>query len=1050
MRLIPPRITPTWVVCALLLLPFVRAFAADVPAGETATRLLTGHSGEVFTLTYSPDGAWLASAGGDQTIRLWEPATGRELKVLRGHMGPVRALRFSPDSRILASGSADTTIRLWDLASGKESRSLNARFGTIHSLAFSPDARLLASGGSDGSIRLWDLAAGKEIKAMRRHFGIIFSVAFSPDGQTLATGGSDTHVHLWDVATGLIRQTLSAHSGAIQGVAFSPDGSLVASGSSDGTVRLWDVATGQERSLFSGHTGEVQTVAFNADGRTLASAGTDSTVRIWDVATGQERASLTGHKGPVWSLAFSPDGTVIASGGRDRIVRVQPPASPVLSASLAEKIKRHGNEIGQAPSPPPLPAAELSIQPLEAKAGATVTLQLKVRNTGKGPLYRFQAKTKSADQALDGHVFYVGKVEGGKSAEDTVTVTIPQDRTDGQLPLRIEFEEYNGFVPDPIKAVIALKGIPRPRFAFTYQIVDDGSGNSVGNGDGRIQKGEAVDLLLTVKNVGSVPAQHTTAELTTSLASGFRIRDGEVQFGVVKQDETKTARINLHVSKAVTQKELPLKLFIRERGQNVMLEEGISLALDHRPPPDITVTNKLVSVAQASVKIHSGAGTDTSVIASAAKDQSLAVTGELGEWYRVQLSPAEAPKPGDTPKPGDIGWVAKRQVMELDVQAKAEMPIRAIESAPVVKLFQKAPPVIAVASPADGQQTNTDRLHLIGAAASDKGIARVEIWVNGLLAGQREGSRGIAVKPSEESVPSNLEFGERIILKEGRNEIVVTAVDRDNQSSTRKLTVTRVTDKGKIWAVVIGISQYKSVRALQYADKDASAFHDYLLTYVGIPKEQMTLLTNEQATLSALKRTLGTDLKRKAGEKDTVIIYYAGHGAPESEASATDDDGLEKYIVPYDADPNDLYTTGLPMREVETIFQRLSPERVIFITDSCYSGATAGRTFQTASRRAVVSEAFLSRLSKGKGRVVLTASRASEVSEERDNLGHGVFTYYLLEGLKGKADQDGDGIVTVDEVYAYVSKAVPEATGQNQHPVKKGEVEGQLVLGRTR
>ena len=136
------------------------------------------------------------------------------------------------------------------------------------------------------------------------------------------------------------------------------------------------------------------------------------------------------------------------------------------------------------------------------------------------------------------------------------------------------------------------------------------------------------------------------------------------------------------------------------------------------------------------------------------------------------------------------------------------------------------------------------------------------------------------------------------------------------------------------------------------------------------------------------------------------------------------------------------------MREVETIFQRLSAERVIFITDSCYSGATAGRTFSTASRRAVVSDNFLNRLAKGKGRVVLTASRAGEVSEERDNLQHGVFTYYLLQGLKGAADYDADGIVTVDEVYSYVSTHVPQVTGQNQHPVKKGEVEGQLILGR--
>ena len=107
-------------------------------------------------------------------------------------------------------------------------------------------------------------------------------------------------------------------------------------------------------------------------------------------------------------------------------------------------------------------------------------------------------------------------------------------------------------------------------------------------------------------------------------------------------------------------------------------------------------------------------------------------------------------------------------------------------------------------------------------------------------------------------------------------------------------------------------------------------------------------------------------------------------------------------------------------------------------TDSCYSGATAGRTFATASRRAVVSDAFLARLSKGKGRVVLTASRASEVSEERRSPRPRLFTYYLLEGLRGKADLDADGIITVDEIYIYVSKKVPEVTGQNQNPGEAG------------
>jgi uncharacterized protein YgiM (DUF1202 family) len=588
-----------------------------------------------------------------------------------------------------------------------------------------------------------------------------------------------------------------------------------------------------------------------------------------------------------------------------------------------------------------------------------------------------------------------------------------------------------------LRAALSLTGQPRPRFAYTHQLLDDGSGQSVGNGDGRIQTGEAIDVLITIKNVGAVLAQHTTIDLTLPASRDFRLSQTTLDFGPLKPEETKSARVNLFVARETKAEELPLRLFIRERGMNVTLDETLTLAIDHRPSPQVVATNKLVAVNEASAKIHSGAGPETSVIASAAKDQALAITGELGDWWRVQMSPKET------------GWIAKRDTRDTTETAKGEMPIPSLASAPMVKLFQNAPPVIALASPTDGTEITAEKILLAGAAASERGIARVEIRVNGQLLPQRD-TRGIAVRPDSPGSQPNLEFSERVALKEGKNEIVVSAIDRDNVSAQRVITVVRNMDRGKVWAVVIGISKYKTVHPLRYADLDALAFHEYLTRNVGIPTEQITLLLNEQATLTSLKRTLGTELKRKAAEKDTVIIYYAGHGAPEADASASDDDGMEKYIVPYDADPRDLYTTGLPMREVETIFNRLAPERVIFISDSCYSGATAGRTFATASRRAIVSESFLNRLSKGKGRIVLSASKASEVSEEREDLGHGVFTYYLLEGLRGSADTDHDGVITVDEAYSYVSKKVPEVTGQNQHPIKKGEVEGQLVLGQVR
>ncbi|UCG06602.1 MAG: caspase family protein [Desulfobacterales bacterium] len=355
----------------------------------------------------------------------------------------------------------------------------------------------------------------------------------------------------------------------------------------------------------------------------------------------------------------------------------------------------------------------------------------------------------------------------------------------------------------------------------------------------------------------------------------------------------------------------------------------------------------------------------------------------------------------------------------------------------------KNPPVIMIVSPQDASTIEVNSVGLSGVAEDEQGIERLEIFINNKSLEEKTG-RGIRLKKDKQV--KRIEFDERISLERGENRIRIRAVDSDGFSSEKLLVVHHVEMRKNIWAVVIGINDYPHAPKLKYAVNDARAFYRHLVDYIQIPADNVTLLLDKDASLTQLRSALGTYLKNKAGKEDMVIIYFAGHGATEKDVLSPDGDGLEKYLLPYDADPKDLYASALPMREVSHIFYRIQSERLIFIADSCYSGASGGRTIRVSGIRANISDAFLERIAVGKGTIIMTASGANEVSAEDENLQHGVFTYYLLEGLKGPADADNDGLITVDEAYRYVSTNVPRATGQEQHPVKKGTVEGRLIL----
>ncbi len=266
----------------------------------------------ILSVAFAPDGRSFLTSSFDKTARLWDPATGHEIRRLEGHGETVLSAVYSPDGHTILTGSQDGTARLWDAASGREIRRID-QGGWIYRVAFSPDGRTILSGSIDRPVILWDAATGREIRALGSESRL--SVAFAPDGRSILTGSGDMRTaRLWDAATGCEIRRLVGHKEMVLSVSFAPDGRTILTGSYDNTARLWDAATGREIRCFVGHEKDLTSVAFAPDGRTILTGSRDNTARLWDAATGCEIRRLEGRSKPVWSVAISSDSRTILTG----------------------------------------------------------------------------------------------------------------------------------------------------------------------------------------------------------------------------------------------------------------------------------------------------------------------------------------------------------------------------------------------------------------------------------------------------------------------------------------------------------------------------------------------------------------------------------------------------------------------------------------------------------------------------------------------------------------------------------------------------------------
>lgn len=282
---------------------------------------LRGHTDDVFSMTFSPDSTRIVTASVDGAVKLWDVASGEELRTFTGHNGIVVDVKFGLDGTRIVSGAEDGYVRIWDTQTGEELQVLDGRrHGPVAAIAVSADGERIISAHSAGVIQVWDAKTKEPLDTLAGDGAGVHSVAFSPDGHLFFSGGARV-TQLWDAESGLEVQCIPESHPIPHALAFDRAGRLI-SGGAGNTVKVLDLASGEAVRVFRGHTDTVHCVACSLDGRWIISGGDDRTVRVWSVDTSEVMWTLRGHAGGILCIAVSPDGQWIASAGNDKTFRI--------------------------------------------------------------------------------------------------------------------------------------------------------------------------------------------------------------------------------------------------------------------------------------------------------------------------------------------------------------------------------------------------------------------------------------------------------------------------------------------------------------------------------------------------------------------------------------------------------------------------------------------------------------------------------------------------------------------------------------------------------
>jgi len=296
---------------------------ANLPQAKNPyIRTLSGHLAWVRACCYSPDGQRIVSASSDNTLKIWNARTGRDIVTLAGHSSSVLACGFSPDGRRVVSASRDNTLKIWSAETGEEITTLVGHSGWVSGCSYSPDGKNVVSASWDKTLKIWDEKTGTELATLLGHTDSVSACVYSSDGHSIVSASDDKMLKIWDARTATEIATLRGHNGAVIACSYSANGRHVVSASWDRTLKVWDVKTHKQIFSISSDFEDFLSCSYSPDGRYIVSALGNNSLKIWDAETYDEVATYCGHSDIVFSCSYSPDGRRIVSASKDSTLKI--------------------------------------------------------------------------------------------------------------------------------------------------------------------------------------------------------------------------------------------------------------------------------------------------------------------------------------------------------------------------------------------------------------------------------------------------------------------------------------------------------------------------------------------------------------------------------------------------------------------------------------------------------------------------------------------------------------------------------------------------------